>query len=72
MNTEAAVEAALQWLAQNQSPNGSWNAAQFGAGRETKTLGMDRAGTGKDADTGMTGLALLAFMGAGYTNLQGS
>ncbi len=71
VNTEAAVEAALQWLAQNQSPNGSWNAAQFGAGRETKTLGMDRAGTGKDADTGMTGLALLAFMGAGYTHLQG-
>ncbi|MFN9914879.1 MAG: squalene--hopene cyclase, partial [Pirellulaceae bacterium] len=38
-----------------------------GAGRETRTLEKDRRGTGSKADTGITGLALLAFLGAGCT-----
>jgi hypothetical protein len=72
--TEAAVEAALEWLAMNQerlaeapATAGSWDAARHGAGRETRTLEKDRRGTGSKADTGMTGLALLAFLGAGCT-----
>lgn len=69
--TEAAVAAALRWLARNQSPDGRWDASQFGAGREARILGQDRKGTGVDADTGITGLALLAFLGAGHTHLEG-
>jgi hypothetical protein len=70
-STEAAVESALAWLAANQEADGSWNAARHGAGHETRTMNYDRQGTGSKADTGMTGLALLAFLGAGYTQDQG-
>lgn len=34
-------------------------------------LGHDRNGAGRDADTGVSGLALLAFLGAGHTHLEG-
>lgn len=70
--SEAAVRAALQWLAANQGPDGSWNPARFEAGQERRVLGQDRQGTGADADTGISGLALLAFLGAGQTHLQGT
>lgn len=70
--TEAAVRNALAWLAANQSRDGRWDASQFGAGREGQTLGQDRRGAGAEADTGMTGLALLAFLGAGYTHVNGT
>jgi Squalene-hopene cyclase C-terminal domain len=69
--SEAAVEAALKWLASVQEPDGSWNAARHGAGRETRTLERDRQGTGSKSDTGMTALALLSFLGAGYTHDRG-
>lgn len=70
-DTEAAVAAALKWLAGTQSQDGSWNAAAYGAGTETNALGLSRSGTGRDADTGVTGLALLAFLAAGHTHLEG-
>lgn len=70
-DTEAAVETALIWLARAQSPEGAWNAKQFGAGTETYALGVNRNGTGDRADTGVTGLALLAFLSGGHTHLQG-
>jgi hypothetical protein len=69
--TEAAVNAALNWLAENQSPDGRWDATRHGAGREDMTLGHDRQGAGNRADTGVSGLALLAFLGAGHTHLEG-
>jgi hypothetical protein len=69
--TEAAVAAALDWLASVQSDDGRWDADAFGAGRETRTLGHDRRGAGAQADTGITGLALLAFLGNGETHLEG-
>lgn len=69
--TEAAVAAALVWLAAQQHDDGRWDASEFGAGRETRTLGQDRRGAGADADTGISGLALLAFLGAGYTHTHG-
>ncbi len=40
------------------------NAKQFGAGTETMALGENRQGTGDRADTGVSGLALLAFLSA--------
>jgi hypothetical protein len=68
---EAAVQAALAWLAANQNVDGRWDADRFGAGEERKVLGHDRQGAGARADTATTGLALLAFLGGGHTHLQG-
>ncbi|GIW97974.1 MAG: squalene--hopene cyclase [Pirellulaceae bacterium] len=70
-DSEAAVAAALRWLAENQSADGSWVAAEHGGGTETFAYGEHRYGTGKYADTGVTGLALLAFLGAGHTHQVG-
>lgn len=69
--TEAAVEAALRWLADNQSADGRWDADRHGAGRENQVHGHDRQGAGFRADTAMTGLAILAYLGAGYTHQDG-
>ncbi len=69
--TEAAVAAALRWLAAAQARDGRWVAVQFGAGQEELTLGQNRGGAGRSADTGITALALLAFLGAGHSHVQG-
>ena len=53
---ESAVDAGLLWLAKAQERDGRWNCKKWGGG---------------DHDAGMTGLALLAFLGAGYTHLKG-
>jgi outer membrane biosynthesis protein TonB len=69
--SEAAVEAALQWLAQHQKLNGSWSFHLQGdpcRGRCTHSAAMK---TGSTPSTAATGLALLAFMGAGYTHHEG-
>ncbi len=70
-DSEAAVESGLVWLALAQSPDGAWNAKRFGGGTETQALGEHRHGTGDRADTGVSGLALLAFLSAGHTHLEG-
>jgi hypothetical protein len=70
--TEAAVSAALKWLAGAQSNDGRWDAMRFGAGREEMTLGQNRGGAGQGADTGVTALALLAFLGAGHSHVEGA
>jgi len=69
--TERAVRAALGWLATAQAKNGGWDASQFGAGHERVVLGHNRNEAGKNADTGITGLAMLAFLGSGHTHRQG-
>ena len=70
-DSEASVDAGLHWLANAQSPDGSWNAKRFGGGTETQALGEHRHGTGDRADTGVTGLALLALLSAGHTHFEG-
>jgi biopolymer transport protein ExbD len=67
---EQAVEKALRWLAAHQSPDGGWSAEGFGAWCDGKEASGTRPeGPGKALyDTGVTGLALCAFLGAGYTN----
>jgi hypothetical protein len=70
-SSEVAVAAALAYLASIQQSDGSWSAAASGAGRETLTLNENRHGTGGKADTAITGLALLAFMGDGHTHQTG-
>lgn len=69
--SEAAVEAALLWLVRNQSSDGRWDALATGAGRVGSSDGHARGRAGLRADTGITGLALLALMGAGHTHQQG-
>jgi hypothetical protein len=70
--TEAAVTAALKWLAAAQSGDGRWDAMRFGGGQEEMTLGQNRGGAGRGADTGVTALAVLAFLGAGHSHVQGA
>ena len=69
--TEAAVHRGLGWLAGNQNSDGHWDAARYGSGQETRVLGHDRRGAGGSADSGVTGLALLAMQGAGNSHYEG-
>jgi hypothetical protein len=66
--SENAVELGLEWLAAHQRQNGSWLLDH--------TTGPCAArcadpGAGTETSIGATGLALLAFLGAGYTQSQG-
>ncbi len=69
--SEQAVKRALAWLAANQASDGYWDARTHGAGRERFVAGRDRQGAGIQADTGITGLALLAFLASGHTHQSG-
>ena len=69
--TERAVRAALAWLAAAQEADGHWDPKRYGAGQERYVLGENRGGAGARADTGITALALLAFLGAGHTHREG-
>ena len=61
--TEDAVRAALKWLAHHQGPDGGWGAETF----VNQCTGGRCSGTGDSSyDAGVTGLAVLAFLGAGY------
>jgi hypothetical protein len=71
VESELAVENALRWLSSNQELDGRWDASAAGAGIENKVLGHDRLNAGAQADTGVTGLALLSFLAAGNTHLEG-
>jgi hypothetical protein len=71
LETERAVQAALAWLAAAQSSDGRWNAARHGGGVERSVQGHHRHGAGAKSDHGVTGLALLAFLGAGNTHQDG-
>lgn len=73
--TEAAVLRALRWLSRHQSPDGSWSGT--GYSRHCGRLKGDCRPHGIHStledgaaqfDPGRTGLALLAFLGAGYTS----
>ena len=69
--SQEAVEQALKWLSAEQSEDGRWNPRRFNAGNETNVYGHNRGGAGFHADTGITGLVLLSFLGAGHTHLEG-
>ncbi len=72
LESEKAVENSLKWLAKVQEQDGSWDADKHGGGAHAKDpQGHVRQGGGTLADSGVTGLALLAFMGAGYTPHDG-
>ncbi len=84
--SEEAVENSLQWLAAHQNVEGFWDADGFmahcpdgakscwgPAGRKPHQ-GSDRREipkSGVHGDAGLTGLTILAFLGAGYTHEEG-
>ena len=54
---ESAVNAGLLWLAKAQARDGRWDCKKWDGGG--------------NYDVGMTGMALLAFLGAGFTHTKG-
>jgi hypothetical protein len=69
--SEASVRAALKWLADNQERDGRWDPIRHGGGKEQRVFGRDRFGAGAKADTGISALALLAFLASGHTHEEG-
>jgi len=77
-DTESAVEKALEWLAARQGDDGSWSVA---GGRKAGRTELRDAQTGavtvrtdfgpNPHDLAASGLATLAFLGAGYDGRQG-
>lgn len=82
--SEEAVARALEWLARHQDDDGRWNAGSR-HGTDGRTLRGESSFTAHcpeddvcvgecyywEADTAMTGLALLAYLGAGHTHRTG-
>lgn len=78
------VASALQWLADHQNAAGYWSAANFSddttrkAAKRTYNIDFEAIGDLKgdkgwvDLDLGVTGLALMAFAGAGHTHQSGT
>lgn len=66
--SEAAVERGLAWLAAHQFDDGSW---QFNLETCPQCAGACRDSGFRSSTTDSTGLALLCFLGAGYTHHEG-
>ncbi|MFH0944299.1 MAG: prenyltransferase/squalene oxidase repeat-containing protein [Planctomycetota bacterium] len=60
--SQKAVDLGLSWLARHQDPRGFWSCANFSDMCETNTCD---GGGDQFFDVGVTGLSLLAFLGAG-------
>ncbi len=61
--TELAIESGLEFLARNQRTDGSWSLGGFDLGHPQKQGQFN-------SDMAATGLAILAFQGAGYTHRE--
>jgi hypothetical protein len=64
IGTQTALNAALEWLRKHQDPDGRWDCDGFS--KHCKQNTCDGPGEGLH-DIGVTGLALLAFLGDGNT-----
>ncbi len=64
-----AIGVALDWLSNHQAPDGHWDCAGFTA--QCKDPSCAGAGSSTN-DIGVTGLALLCFLGAGETHDHGT
>lgn len=66
LESEDAVERGLVWLASIQSADGHWSLKEFPGDTTPKIKSASFK-----ADSAATGLALLAYLGAGYTHQSG-
>ena len=66
--SEAAVEAALKWFINHQMPDGSWS---FDMAKSPSCQGQCTHGGKNPSVAGATSLALLPFLGRGYTHKEG-
>lgn len=66
---DEAVMAALKWLARHQGPDGAWGVqSHAGACKGSRCATPESASA--DFDIGVSGLSILAFLGAGYSHLS--
>jgi hypothetical protein len=70
--TAPAIAGALAWLAAHQSANGSWDGDRFMDACGRLGTGVCDGPSAKYVDVGLTGLALLAFLGDGHTPTRGA
>jgi hypothetical protein len=70
--TETAVLEGLKWLSRHQHENGAWRTDAYhdNCGAHDKYPGSCSGDGYAEFDSGVTGLALLAFLGSGYTHLS--
>lgn len=66
---EERVLSNLLWLARHQSEDGSWSVTGYANRCEGERKCLPNPGS-NDLDIGLTGLALSAFLGAGYSHLS--
>jgi hypothetical protein len=66
--SEAAVEAALKWFIQHQMPDGGWS---FNLAACPSCQGQCTHGGTFNDRCGATAMALLPFLGRGYTHMEG-
>jgi hypothetical protein len=64
--TERAVEMGLEYFARRQFPDGHWSLHKLPEGVEDQDPALGEM----EADSAATGLALLSYLGAGYTHLD--
>jgi hypothetical protein len=67
--SESAVDAALKWLSEHQLADGSWSFDHRDGGQCQGRC--KNQGSMKAAKNGATGLALMAFLGAGQSHVEG-
>jgi hypothetical protein len=79
--SEQAVAASLKWLAEQQLPSGAWPAVESALGEDPEPMRftenndpqeesrqrLERSKSGQRAETGLTALTILAYLGAGHT-----
>ena len=69
--TQRAVERGLEWLANHQSEDGRWDCDAFMQNGDPKKGELCDGKGNAMYDVGVSGLAILAFLGAGNTHREG-
>lgn len=69
--SENAVDLALEWLAKHQRQDGSWCFNHREGDHSCEACRCGNPGSYPQALNGATALVLLAYLGAGYTHLEG-
>jgi len=66
---DRATMSALLWLARHQGPDGGWGVQSHAGACKTSRCSTPESASA-DFDIGVSGLSLLAFLGAGYSHLS--